>query len=182
MLARRALALLGLWLTSGCSALLQLEGGHQRPTGDAEGRAGAGVNLHLGVGFSDAPAGVDVGFRTKFSERASQFALSGGLYAFTPPSVVGAYGRAGLHLIQLESIDERFQAGALGPFAELGLMIYPSALGATSRAAAAVARRGGPFFSLSGIVEYNVRFTSAPSSGVVGFMAGLGVAGFGGRR
>jgi hypothetical protein len=170
--------LAALVLLSGCSMLAQIEGGYQAPFDGEEGRAGTAVNAHLGSGVEGVPAGLDLGLRTKLASDAAQVAFSAGGYFFTPPALAGAYGRAGIHILQLESLDGTFQAGAGSPFLELGVMVYPSAFTAKDRFRREISKRGGFFFSVSAVIEYDIRFTSAPNQAVGGLLVGVGMAGF----
>lgn len=161
----RALALVALLGSSGCSMLMQMEGGVATHAGSTHPRTGAAFDLHGGMGIADSSS-VGFGFGASMHYKTSQdyfqvylaphmYVLTGDKYA-----LVKAYGRLGLGLIQFEHWGDRTPWGALSPIGSVGIMIpFHEELSVTVSASA----------------EYDVRFTSGvPSTPAFTLNIGLG--------
>ena len=150
----------------GCSSLSTVQGGYQQPYDEdvAPGHRGTTINVHMGQGTPDVPVGLDMSLRMKFGADQGQWAIGGGLYAFTPPATVGAFGRAGINALQFEIWDRSFVFGMGSPWAEAGLYILPNGH-----------HLGGFAVTVSASTGYDFRFGgTAPDTGWWSAMIGFG--------
>jgi len=167
----------------GCSTLATVEGGYQQPfeAEHAPGHRGAAIDVHFGMGATDAPVGAEASLRTKFGSHQGQWAIGAGGFAFTPPSAVGAFGRLGLNLVQLEAWSGELAFGMGSPWAQAGVYLLPEAFGADDPLDV-VFRNGGFVITLSASTGYDVRFgDAAPNTGWWSVTAGVGILTFWGR-
>ncbi len=159
-----------------CSSLATFEGGYHQPY-DADlapGHRGAAIDLHFGLGPTEVPAGGEVAIRTKHGSHLGQWAIAVGGFAFTEPNAVGAFGRVGLNLVQLETMSGEFSFGMGSPHVQAGVYFLPEAFGEPRR----LSRLGGIIFTISGSTGYDVRFSDVPDSAWWSVTAGLGFMSF----
>lgn len=160
----------------GCSTLMSVEAGYQQPYDQelAPGHRGLAFDIHFGMSAGDVPAGAELALLTKHGGELGQWALAAGVYAFTPPAVIGAFGRAGLAVLQFGSWSDAFTFGMGSPWVQGGLYILPEAMG-RGGGSLNLSRFGGLVFLFGASTGYDLRFgTAAPDSGWWSITAGLG--------
>jgi hypothetical protein len=169
--SRRALAAVGLLLAMGCNPLLTVDGGYFAALSERPGREGVAANLRVGM-FDDSQRtqafGTTLGFRTKFSARLTQFALSQDMW-LEPVAhhfAVRPYLRAGINSYQFESLDGSFAYGMFSPYAEAGWVVRVTELGFEEL-----------LLTLGGAIEYDLRFTDHPDEGYWSALVGLALSG-----
>lgn len=162
----------------GCSSLATIEGGYHQPYDEAlaPGHRGATINAHYGLGPADAPVGAEASIRTKFGSHQGQGALGFGGFAFTPPESVGAFGRLGVNLVQLETWSGELAFGMGSPWAQGGIYILPELFG--GRGPFDVHSHGGFIITVSASTGYDLRFGDVPNSGWWSVTAGVGFLAF----
>jgi len=148
------------FMLAGCSTLVSVNGGYvMSPLAESERTAGA-LNFHAAVGSGHSFGG-GVDMRTKFGDELVQFAWGVELYAIPLDLRVGPYLRAGVHALQFESFERSFEFGMFSPWIEGGLLFF-------------FVSGGGPFISASTVLEYDIRFGSAPNEDYLSFLMGTG--------
>lgn len=154
-----------------------VEGGYQQPYEEdlAPGHRGVAVDVQFGMGGDlDAPVGLLAAVRTKFGSHQGQFGVGVGAYAFTPPAAVGAYGRAGINVLQAEVWSGEFAFGMGSPWVNAGVYLLPEAMGANSL----TGDHGGLVFTVGASTGYDVRFADVPNTGWWAVTVGLGFLAF----
>lgn len=173
----RCVLVMGLSL-AGCSSLATIEGGYHEPF-EAElapGHRGVAVDVHFGLGPTDAPVGGEASLRTKHGSHQGQWALGFGGFAFTPPEIVGAFGRVGLNLVQVEAWSGELAFGMGSPWAQGGVYFLPEAIG--GGVPLDLHRAGGFIITLSASTGYDLRFGEVPNAGWWSVTAGVGFMSF----
>ncbi len=166
-----------LLLTSGCSALVNVEAGYAHAIAKNPEQAAVALNANagLGAGSSDGSgAGAGAMLRTKFGPNVQQVAIGPMAYAGSslgPTSKIAFAVLGGFHLFQLENVHttlegDTFGFGMFSPVAEALMFIRPATM------------------TLGVAAEYDLRFTSVHNTGYVSFLIGIGGfgAGSGGIR
>jgi hypothetical protein len=160
-----ALAVIALLGSSGCSMLMQMEGGVAAHAGSHHPPTGAAFDLHGGIGVADSSS-VGFGFGASMHYKAGQdfyqvyLAPHAYVLAGDKSSPVRGYGRLGLGLIQVEHWGDRTPWGALSPIGSVGILIpFHEELSVT----------------VSTSAEYDLRFTSGvPSTPAFTLNVGIG--------
>lgn len=161
-----ALGIVTLLGGSGCSMLMQMEGGAVAHAGSDHPNAGAAFAAHAGVGVADSNdvgAGFGFSMHYKASQDYHQAMVAPHAYVLfgDEKAPVKGYGRFGLGLIQVERWRDRDPWGAFSPILSAGILI--------------------PFheqlaFTVSTSAEYDVRFTSGvPSTPAFTLNLGIGM-------
>ncbi len=149
--------------STGCSGLLDLNGGYLHSFSRKRGGDGAGLNYDIGVGGPDAGGGMQI--RTKFTGAVAEggvgvhgYAISGGnLKTILPPSFDDAlFVRAGADVLQVGRVEGHANVGTMCPFLDVG-MIVPS-----------------PGVELSAGLAYDWRLSSAKNDLWAGVFLGFG--------
>ena len=149
------------WLTTGCFSVLgDAQAGGVTSTRFEEGRYGVAAQVGGGMSIDEEQSAEHVGggmsIRGKVTSNVQQLAFSPHIY-YLHSSVVTPYARAGVNLLQFESVDDEAVFGMFSPYGEAGVVVTP--------------------FIVSGFVEYDVRFSGVANEPFIGLMLGVG-AGF----
>ena len=166
-----------LLVTSGCSALANVEAGYAHAIAKNPEQAAVAVNANLGIGSGGSDGsggGLGAMFRVKLGPNVQQVALGPMGYVgteFSQGSPIAIAAMGGIHLLQIDNVHttsdgDSFSFGMASPVAEVFMFVRPALMS----------------FSVAG--EYDLRFSRTPNTGYVSFLIGFGgfAAGGGGVR